>query len=292
MIEYQFDAESIQFIQSFSSPLLDFFFQIITQLGNPVFWLIISAYLYWIGKEKASLYLTNLILFTAVFVETLKLFFARPRPEFSGESRRILGIETNSKYSFPSGHAALISSVTAFYASRKKLLQTIGMILLIILVGASRLYLGVHFLSDVLAGIVLGIIVAGFNKHVSRKLDDAKLKLTKLNEEFLILFAFIASILVLTVSQSYTISAMFFGYYVGLFMIRETGYKCTQLSRQKTALKIVLGFDFIAVFAWLAISSIEVNFLISYLMFLILGLWVSMLYPLLFERMILKFFKQ
>ncbi|MDO8538527.1 MAG: phosphatase PAP2 family protein [archaeon] len=208
MLEFLFNSDAINFLQTFSSPLMDLFFKNITHFGNPIFWLIISAMFYWVGKEKASMYLTNLMLFSAMTVEVLKIYFASPRPEIVfGSKIRVLSVEEFSTYSFPSGHATLASSVFSFYANNKNIVLTLALLLLVFLVALSRMYLGMHFLGDVIAGIILGIILGQFNKHVSSRLDKAKLQLSRFKEEFLILIAFIASIAVLAVSQNYTISA-------------------------------------------------------------------------------------
>lgn len=289
MISFPFNAEAIYFLQSFSSPLFDFFFKNITRFGNPVVWLAISAMFYWIGKEKTSMYLTNLMLFSAMTVEVLKLYFASPRPAIVlGNKIRVIDAESFSRYSFPSGHATLMGAVFSYYASNKKIMLTLWLLLLVFLVALSRIYLGMHFLGDVVAGIFLGLIIGQFNKHVSAKLDKAKLQLSRFKEEFLILVAFIASIIVLAVSQSYTISALFFGYYVGFFMLKETEYTCSNISKKQLIAKFLIGFAFVGLFTFIALKSVEQNFIISYLMFLILGLWVTLLYPLLFEKLILK----
>lgn len=87
----------------------------------------------------------------------LKLVFQRPRPEVA-----VLDLGT---YSFPSGHAAAASAtfiVLAYLLARGRTRRAaIGLFVaaaaLIVLVGFSRLYLGVHYLSDVLAGTFVGL---------------------------------------------------------------------------------------------------------------------------------------
>lgn len=101
--------------------------------------------------------LTSTLLGTGVSVYLLKILVARPRP--GGSIPSII----ESSYSFPSGHAAGSMALYGFiafllfraYPRHKKL---IGVVVagIILSIGFSRLYLGVHFLSDVLAGYVLG----------------------------------------------------------------------------------------------------------------------------------------
>jgi membrane-associated phospholipid phosphatase len=87
----------------------------------------------------------------------LKLVFQRPRPELA-----FVHLET---YSFPSGHAAVATATFATLAfvlgRRSGRGRTIAIaaaaIALIVLVGFSRLYLGVHYLSDVMAGTSFGL---------------------------------------------------------------------------------------------------------------------------------------
>lgn len=89
----------------------------------------------------------------------LKMIFARPRPAFAN----VFAVEQNA--SFPSGHA-MLSLVTfgllayfLFYRDRRLLVRTliVGItVIFVLLVGISRLALGVHYLSDVLAGYAVG----------------------------------------------------------------------------------------------------------------------------------------
>ena len=88
----------------------------------------------------------------------LKLVFQRPRPNVSH-------LVEESGYSFPSGHAMTITTfgiLLIFFlwqsklSKNKKVFGSILIVLLILLVSFSRVFLGVHYASDILAGIMLG----------------------------------------------------------------------------------------------------------------------------------------
>lgn len=107
----------------------------------------------------------------------LKLLFHRPRPALA-----YVHLDT---YSFPSGHAAASAAIYAvvFYllarqASRAgRIALAIGYVALVAAVGFSRLYLEVHYLSDVLAGVALGAAWASACLFLLETRDDIAVKL-------------------------------------------------------------------------------------------------------------------
>ena len=112
-------------------------------------------------KKPEAIFLVSLTSLTALANWLLKLLIGRPRPD--SELIQILG--ESSGFSFPSGHTAyavvfygfifyLVPRLTRQTAVRRAL-QSI-LILLVILTGASRIYLGAHWLSDTLASLLLG----------------------------------------------------------------------------------------------------------------------------------------
>jgi undecaprenyl-diphosphatase len=139
------------------------FFSIITWLGK--WWVIfvlaaVFSLWLWQRKEKIKILCLWVALIGAEASAFLgKIIFARPRPE--------LAVHTETSASFPSAHAV---SAMVFYGFlvwifglkaknlKQKFVLLINGLFIILLVGFSRLYLRVHYLSDVLAGYLVGLL--------------------------------------------------------------------------------------------------------------------------------------
>ncbi len=155
-----FDTMIYNFINGFENQILTVIFKFLSFLSSGLFLIILSIILFFVFKNKkyGLLSLCNLI-FIVILNQILKLFFSRPRPF------EWMMIEETG-YSFPSGHA-MVSA--AFYGmliyliwqtklkDKYKKMWTIGLAILIFLIGLSRIYLGVHYASDIIAGFTLSL---------------------------------------------------------------------------------------------------------------------------------------
>ena len=135
----------------------------ITSLGGVIILSLISlsvvVYLFMQGKWKNAVVVAGASASGVILSETLKVGFARPRPDLVPQL-----VEVHS-LSFPSGHAMLsaviyltLGALLARFHKRKRerALIMLYAVLITMLVGASRVYLGVHWPTDVLAGWALG----------------------------------------------------------------------------------------------------------------------------------------
>lgn len=165
---YAIDKVAIDFVKSIETPLLNKIVYIITILGNSLSVIIITILgaLFLIHKnlKNEALFLALNILGVWLLNEALKAFFKRNRPDI-----RIIEVHG---YSLPSGHAMIFMTL-AIIASYLILIYLKGMpirwffatllIILAIAIGLSRVYLRVHYLSDVLAGWSAGAFWSALN---------------------------------------------------------------------------------------------------------------------------------
>lgn len=152
--------------------LLDTFFIFITRLGDGSFiallTVVVSGYAGFFKKNKqiAWWYLLTVSIGAGVLNQAMKFIFQRERPTSFD------GLIEQGGYSFPSGHAmgsmiaygALLFLVIRTYSKWKVILPAILIIIpLIALIGMSRIYLGVHYPSDIIGGYSLGLAVLAFS---------------------------------------------------------------------------------------------------------------------------------
>ncbi|MGG0657706.1 phosphatase PAP2 family protein [Rummeliibacillus pycnus] len=155
----RFDQTIISFIQGLESPMLTIVMKFFTYLGSfpivMVLFIVVSYYLYIVVKHRAEFLLFGTVIIgTVILNQILKLLFHRARPDF----HRL--IEAGG-YSFPSGHAMSAFSfygIVAFLLWRHiptRLGRTVLVLIsaiFILMIGISRIYLGVHYPSDIVGG--------------------------------------------------------------------------------------------------------------------------------------------
>ncbi len=157
-----FELSILNFIrENFASELMDALMKSITFFGNAGwFWIVVAIVLIIIPKtRKIGLTASVALIFSLLLCNvTLKPIIARIRPYDVAENISLI-ISAPKDYSFPSGHtSASFAASWAIFTYNKKW----GALALAFagLIAFSRLYLYVHFPTDVLGGLVLGIICA------------------------------------------------------------------------------------------------------------------------------------
>ncbi len=153
----------------FRCAFLDWFFPLVTKLGDHgLFWILIAVLLLCFKKTRATGCMMGVALLCGLVVGnmTMKPLFARIRPYEANVTGEVdLLVERLADYSFPSGHtlASVEGAVVLMIRDRR---LGIPALVIAVLVALSRLYLYVHYPTDVLAGAVLGTLFAFFGVWV------------------------------------------------------------------------------------------------------------------------------
>ena len=164
----------LDWFQTLHTPFLDKLMVFITSLGNAgIIWIVMTIVFLLIPKMRK----TGAIMAAALIIDLLlcnvilKNLVARTRPYDVNTGVQLL-VSRLHDYSFPSGHtAAAFASVTALYlAGEKKLWKPV--LVLACLIGISRLYLYVHYPTDVAAGIAFGLLSAFLAVMLVRKIEN------------------------------------------------------------------------------------------------------------------------
>ena len=151
----------LYFLQELHSPVLDKIMLFITSLGNEgILWIAVAVVMVFFKKyRKCALSIgVSLLLMELVGNVILKDLIARDRPCWIDPTVELL-LKAPSSYSFPSGHtfAGFASAFSVFLHHKK---EGIAALVIAALIAFSRMYLFVHFPTDILGGIVFGFGIA------------------------------------------------------------------------------------------------------------------------------------
>jgi membrane-associated phospholipid phosphatase len=149
------------------SPALDGVMDFFTFLGNIEFYLVIIPFIYWTVDKRLG-YRLLLVLVTTYFTSSgLKLLFHQPRPYWLG---KVPGLGSETSYGIPSSHSGGPFAVWGYLAYRlNKRWLWVLVTTFIFFIALSRLYLGVHFLHDIVFGWLIGFVVLwAFIKYEDR----------------------------------------------------------------------------------------------------------------------------
>jgi membrane-associated phospholipid phosphatase len=176
-------SESFILLNSFHTEALNQFFIYFTYVGDGLFSVILGIFSIVIFKNKPyGLSILFSYAFAGIIAQSIKRMVDSPRPKLyfvnGGYDQFIEGLKLYSQNSFPSGHTATafaMFTVIALFVSNKNY-QWLFLILAVG-VGYSRVYLGQHFLLDILAGSFIGVLcgisayyITVYNIHIRKKI--------------------------------------------------------------------------------------------------------------------------
>ena len=159
----QIDSFVYTHISNFITPVNTAIFKFFSFFGSEIFIIILCLLVLFLFKKKSrGIGFTFILLLSTLFNQGLKLIVGRERPDINQ-------LVTESSYSFPSGHTMIITTIVGLFifylwnnkkgSRTKKIVITIILTIIAFLVMISRIYLGVHYFSDIIGGITASLLL-------------------------------------------------------------------------------------------------------------------------------------
>lgn len=317
---YQLEISWIWFIQQLGVWLVEPM-RLISTTGTENFFMLIIPILYWSVDAALGIRIAVILLLSNGINAACKLFFHAPRPYWLGT--RIQAYSVESSFGLPSGHSQNSAAIWGLLAiKRDKTIEKTFLVVLIFLIGFSRVFLGMHFITDVLAGWVIGALLLFLVIKLEQPVQSWLIKLsfrqmmTAAVLSTLILGGIVA-IAYLTVQNwqlpvewfqnalaavpekpidpihldsAFTTAGTWFGLWAGVAWLyhRQGGYNPTGTPRQHV-LRYLIGVAGIF-FLWFGLGQIFpreadwISYSLRFIRYTMVGLWVSAMAPLVFQK--------
>lgn len=311
-----------EFLQSLGSWLF-LPMRVITFFGDEEFFVLMLPIFYWCFGQKMGIRIGIMLLLSNGFNTFFKFLFRTPRPAWISDS--VAPYVQESSFGLPSGHAMNAAAVWGWLAVEvKKRWFTIAMLVLIFLLGFSRLVLGVHLLGDVLLGWLLGGLLVWAISALRKPVGDlfnaqsfgGKIGLVAVSSVGLMLLAFIArwiagpwtmdpewaaragDINPYSLDGTFLLGGVWFGFLAGyVFLTEKKGAFLAAEGGWRRVARFLVGVIGVIIL-YIGLGQVfpreadVLSFSLRFLRFTLIGLWIAWISPILFEKMkILEFEK-
>ena len=289
---------------------LDKFFLSITIFGE--FWLptLICAVVYWCVDFRAGIYMFSLAGISSLVTHFFKMIACVYRPWIL--SNKIhpseLAVPYAIGYSFPSGHSSMSSSVLggAAYILRNKKFLSIFLVCLVLLIGFSRMWLGVHTPQDVVCGLLIGLVLIFAGNKVINWAEEKQNRYLYL--AFLINILALAALVYITHFNTYSMdyingellvnpqksiytTIVVYGYVLGVlngcFLCRRFfPFDPKEVSVKRRIFRGIVGGVLVILLLKYVIPYVisnELQQIAAFICMFILGLFITLIYPVIFS---------
>ena len=268
--------EIIRALQTIKNGFFDVFFVGCTLFGEELLLSAVFAVVFFAVDKKLGQKLGYALFSSACFNSVLKALVKRPRPV--GEPwNKPMYTETATGYSFPSGHSQI--SATAYPILAGKIKRTWAWIvcgIVFFLVGVSRLYLGVHWPTDVLCGWIFGL---AFSFGISFLFDKFGCKIGWG------VLVFLPFLIFLRADGAFKSTGMFAGFALSMFLEEKfVRFSVDGVPIGKRILRVVCGLAIVAGLKFLLDWLIPAHNLLYFLKYFFIAFTGFFLFPLFFTK--------
>jgi membrane-associated phospholipid phosphatase len=274
--------EIIKFIQSMISPFWDIVFQLVTITGEEPFYILIAAIIFWCVNKKFGYKLGFALLTSTIINTALKDAMNVPRP-IGTPGIRSLRVKTAGGQSFPSGHTqgATTLWISTIIQVRKRWMFVIGS-LAIILVGCSRLYLGVHWPIDVIGGILIGTVWVFISNYIFEYAEATKRTWILM----IIVVPMLIGMIFFREKTYYTIAGTVCAFFVG-YMIESKYVKYdVRATKLMQLIKLVFGLGILVILKGALKQILPISIVADFFRYFLIGLWITLGAPYIFKKFI------
>ena len=286
LLEMLFGTQLTEILQGLLSPQFDLLFLATTLLGDGIVLVGLSAATYWCFDKSRGRVITYVLLLGAYLNFFLKIFVAWPRPPI--ELR--IAEKSETSYGFPSGHAQDSMTFWSWTAVefRKRIVSIMG-VLIVVAVGISRIYLGLHYPVQVIGGWIVGLAVACSGMLILRRFPQ----IGQVRAMPQMLFAFSALIPMMIavalniVGDTYPakVGGYIFGFSVGALVEERFVHFTNKASASQKIMRLGTGGALTGLLALGTEIILPSSYLVpSFVNSTIRGLFVAAIIPALFTR--------
>jgi membrane-associated phospholipid phosphatase len=276
----------IRWLQASASPTADAFWGAITDLNGGDLGIIVISIIFWCVNAWQGWLFGNLIVGTMISNEVLKAIIAVARPDPT--QVRVIRQDTAPGSSFPSGHSQL---ATVFWGYFGWLLKrpVVGFLtgLMVLLTAASRLYLGLHWPTDVLGGLVVGVVILLLGIRLSDKwVRSSEHNLSQLIRVLFVVVPVIGFILIPSRIMT-TVAGIGLGFNLGYLWLlpRQFATAPVEGDMRSRLVKGVVGVVGVLLLRAALKAVFPDTALFDFIRYAVVGLWIGWLAPLLFTVM-------
>jgi len=300
----QLSISLIQALQTLS-PSLDGVMNFFTFLGRVEFYLIIAPFIYWAIDKRLGMRALLVLIVTDIIASSFKLLFHQPRPYWIGGVKELA---QESSYGIPSSHASDSLAIGGYLAYNvQKNWFRIVMGIVIFFIGLSRLYLGVHFLQDVLFGWLIGAAVLWVTVKQSKQIA-AWVRSKSLSAQIGIGFVISAAIILLailirsmiagtpdpaswsrfatearSITQAFTLAGALFGAITGYALMRQNARFRPAENWSKRVVSYIIGIVVLVLiylgldiaFSAVATDESTLGYVLRFIRYALATFWVT-----------------